>query len=306
MEDRHHKREAVKAELRDLRESAHVKREHLHEVGEEPIKIAGHSMTKADLYKFVGLIVFFVLVVVGIALLWPYVHSLFEEGGLDLVISEVRKAGPIGVLMLLAMQFLQIVVAFIPGEITQVAAGMLYGPWLGAAIILVGCAISSAFVYVIVNKLGAPFVRAMVPAKYLEKFDRLERTGKLNIIVFILFLIPGLPKGVFTYIVPLTGMRMKTFLLLTTVGRIPGIVVSTYAADGLMDGRIVQSVVLFAVLAVIALVGVLNSERIMNVFGRHAHHGGSDGADGQAGNAPAACDSLHAKMANSAPKGKQG
>ena len=82
----------------------------------------------------------------------------------------------------------------------------------------------------------------------------------------------------FTYIVPLTGMRMKTFLLLTTVGRIPGIVVSTYAADGLMDGRIVQSVVLFAVLAVIALVGVLNSERIMNVFGRHAHHGRSDGA----------------------------
>ena len=128
MEDRHHKREAVKAELHDLRESAHVKREHLHEEGEEPIKIAGHSMTKADLYKFVGLIVFFVLVVVGIALLWPYVHSLFEEGGLDLVISEVRKAGPIGVLMLLAMQFLQIVVAFIPGEITQVAAGMLYGP----------------------------------------------------------------------------------------------------------------------------------------------------------------------------------
>ena len=152
-------------------------------------------MTKADLYKFVGLIVFFVLVVVGIALLWPYVHSLFEEGGLDLVISEVRKAGPIGVLMLLAMQFLQIVVAFIPGEITQVAAGMLYGPWLGAAIILVGCAISSAFVYVIVNKLGAPFVRAMVPAKYLEKFDRLERTGNaLSQSVFILFLIPGLQR----------------------------------------------------------------------------------------------------------------
>ena len=88
MEDRHHKREAVKAELHVLRESAHVKREHLHEVGEEPIKIAGHSMTKADLYKFVGLIVFFVLVVVGIAL-----HSLLNGKLLYSVSATILTVG---------------------------------------------------------------------------------------------------------------------------------------------------------------------------------------------------------------------
>ena len=64
----------------------------------------------------------------------------------------------------------------------------------------------------------------MVPVQYLEKFRKFEKTGKLNIIVFILFLIPGLPKDVFTYLVPLTDMRMRTFLLLSNVGRIPGIV----------------------------------------------------------------------------------
>ena len=45
--------------------------------------------------------------------------------------------------MLLGLQFLQVVVAFIPGEVVQVAAGMLYGPWLGSLIILFGCVISS-------------------------------------------------------------------------------------------------------------------------------------------------------------------
>ena len=111
---------------------------------------------------------------------------------------------------------------------------MLYGPWVGAAVILVGCMISSAFIFVLVHKLGAPFVQSMVPTNYLEKFRRFEKTGKLNIIVFVLFLIPGLPKDVFTYLVPLTDMNMRTFLLLSNVGRIPGIIVSTYAADGLM------------------------------------------------------------------------
>ena len=54
------------------------------------------------------------------------------------------------------------VVAFIPGEVTQMAAGLLYGPWIGALVILAGCVLSSAFVYVVVKRLGSPFVQKMV------------------------------------------------------------------------------------------------------------------------------------------------
>ena len=108
----------------------------------------------------------------------------------------------------------------------------------------------------------------MVPTQHLEKFRRFEQSGKLNIIVFVLFLIPGLPKDVFTYLVPLTDMRMRTFLVLSNIGRIPGIVVSTYAADGLVEGRIIESVAIFAVAAVIALLGVIFRERIMGLLGK--------------------------------------
>ena len=151
------------------------------------------------------------------------------------------------------------------------AAGLLYGPWIGALVILAGCVLSSAFVYVVVKRLGSPFVQKMVPTKYLDKFRAFEETGKLNIIVFILFLIPGLPKDVFTYLVPLTDMPMRTFLVLSNVGRIPGIVVSTYAAAGLADGRVVESVIIFAVLAAVAIVGILLRDRIMDFFSRHRH-----------------------------------
>ena len=85
-----------------------------------------------------------------------------------------------------------------------------------------------------------------MPTKYLDKFRAFEKTGKLNIVVFILFLIPGLPKDTFTYLVPLTDMNMRTFLLLSNIGRIPGILVSTYAADGLIDGRFAERAILFA------------------------------------------------------------
>lgn len=228
------------------------------------------KIEKADIFKFVGLIVFFAIMVLIVVLLWPYFHDLFEPGGIERIITKVRDAGPVGFLILLGLQFLQIVVAFIPGEVVQVAAGLLYGPWLGALAILLGCIVSSAFIFALVHKLGAPFVQSMVPTQYLEKFRKFELTGKLNIVVFILFLIPGLPKDVFTYLVPLTDMRMRTFLLLSNVGRIPGIIMSTYAADGLAEGRFAESAVIFAVAAVIAVVGMVFRERIMKLLEKHS------------------------------------
>ena len=170
--------------------------------------------------------------------------------------------------ILLGMQFLQVVVAFIPGEVVQVAAGMMYGPWGGAAVVLAGCIISSAFIFFIVHKLGAPFVRAMIPEKWMGKLEDFEETDKLDVMVFVLFLIPGLPKDVFTYLVPLTDMSMRNFLVLSTVGRIPGILMSTLAADGLMEGDIMRSVLLFLVAAGIAALAIVFHEKIMHAFAK--------------------------------------
>lgn len=225
-------------------------------------------LTKADLFKFGGLIAFFVLMAVVCVAIAPLILELTEPGGVEQVVQDVRNAGPGGVLILLGMQFLQVVVAFIPGEVVQVAAGMMYGPWGGAAVVLVGCVISSAFVFFIVHKLGAPFVRAMIPEKWMGKLEDFEETDKLDVMVFVLFLIPGLPKDVFTYLVPLTDMSMRNFLVLSTVGRIPGILMSTLAADGLMEGDIMRSVLLFLVAAGIAALAIVFHEKIMHAFAK--------------------------------------
>ncbi len=224
--------------------------------------VAGHPMPAADIFKFVGLIAFFAIMVIIVVAIWPMIHEIFEPGGIERVTTEVRNAGPWGFLILLAIQFLQIVVAFIPGEVVQVAAGMIYGPWVGALIIWLGCIISSSFIFLLVHKLGAPFVQAMVPEKYMGKFREWETSEKFNVIVFVLFLIHGLPKDVFTYLTPLTHMSFRNFVIISNVARIPGIVLSTYAAAGLVSGDIVQSVIIFAVTALVAIVALIVYSRI--------------------------------------------
>lgn len=238
--------------------------QNLKERGQRPKAVRGHVMPIAEIFKFGSLIVVVLLVILVGVLVWPYVSELFEPGGVDRVTEQVRDAGPGGFLIILAIQFLQIVVAFIPGEVVQIAAGLIYGPWVGTLIILFGCVVSSGFVFALVHRLGAPFVHAMVPEKYVDKLEAFEHSKKLNVIVFVLFLVPGLPKDVFTYIVPLTSMRMSEFLVLTNLGRLPGIFISTYAAAGLASGDYVESIVMFAILAVIAIVALVVFTKFMD------------------------------------------
>ena len=78
-----------------------------------------------------------------------------------------------------------------------------------------------------------------------------------------------MPKDVFTYLVPLTDMTMKNFIILSNLGRIPGIVVSTYAADKLIEGQFVESAIIFGIAAIIAIAGILFREKIMDKLGKH-------------------------------------
>ena len=77
----------------------------LHEKAEQEVEVRGHKMEKADIFKFVGLIAFFAIMVLIVVMLWPYFHELFEPGGLDRIINDVRGAGPVGFLILLGLQF---------------------------------------------------------------------------------------------------------------------------------------------------------------------------------------------------------
>jgi uncharacterized membrane protein YdjX (TVP38/TMEM64 family) len=232
------------------------------------LNIFGMQVPRSVVFRGVGLVVFLVIMAVATALLWPLIASVFSEEGRANLVGQIRHAGPMGVLMLLGLEFIQIIVAFIPGEVVQMVAGMLYGPWLGAAIVLGGCVLATWAIYELVHRLGQPFVEEVVSTEHLERFREFEANGKLEAMVFILFLIPGLPKDVFTYLVPLTSMSRGQYLLLTTIARSPGVLMSTFAASGLARGNYVQSVIVFAIVAILAIVGIYHKDRLLGHFGR--------------------------------------
>jgi len=53
--------------------------------------------------------------------------------------------------------------------------------------------------------------------------------------MFVLFLLPGIPKDVLCYVAGLTPMHAVTFILISTVGRFPGVLLSCILGAGLAE-----------------------------------------------------------------------
>ena len=73
----------------------------------------------------------------------------------------------------------------------------------------------------------------------------------------MLFAIPGTPKDFLTYIVGLTKVSIPAYILLTFFARIPSVITSTFAGSSLVDGKLMQALIIFVATAVISGVGYL-------------------------------------------------
>lgn len=129
--------------------------------------------------------------------------------------------GPYSSAVFVLLQALQVVISPIPGELTGVVGGYVYGKTFGFILSTVGLTLGSWLAFELASILGRPFVEKLVKKEILEKFNFLT-TNTGATICFLLFIIPGFPKDILCYILGLSPMRLSTFLIVSTIGRMPG------------------------------------------------------------------------------------
>ncbi len=184
-------------------------------------------------------------------------------------LHKLQNMGFMGWLVVIFIQFAQIVVAFIPGGPVEFMAGVLYGTWGGFFTCLVGGVIASALVFALVRKFGYPLVSKMFANEDLEKVKFLNNAQRLEIIVFIAFLIPFTPKDLLTYVVPLSKIKCSSFLCLTMLARTPGILVTAAMGSNLIDGNWALTIALFLIIAIVGIAGILLKDKILARFHHH-------------------------------------
>jgi uncharacterized membrane protein YdjX (TVP38/TMEM64 family) len=154
------------------------------------------------------------------------------------------------------LQALQVVISLIPGELTGIVGGYVYGISFGFIFSTLGFALGSLVAFELARILGRPFVEKFVNQKLIKKFEFLT-TDTGATLCFLLFLIPGFPKDVLCYLLGLSRMRLRTFLVLSTLGRMPGTFLLTLQGASIRSQRYHTAGAIAATGVIIVFVGYL-------------------------------------------------
>lgn len=207
-----------------------------------------------------------VLILAGAGL--TYRHEIWailtQASARDAFIEFVRGQGVAGIFFFLGIQLLQVVVAFLPGEMVELAAGLLYGTWGGLALCLFGILLASCMIYAFI----CLFHVKKLDEKAISKYRFLRDEAHIRFMVFLVFFIPGTPKDILTYLGPFLPLPAWQFLVISTLARIPSVLTSTFAANQFASGAWKVSVAVFAVTGTVALLCLLLEERILARFRR--------------------------------------
>lgn len=215
--------------------------------------------------KILGIVIIVVMVLLGALLCWSIGKPLFAYGAdkekLQMFGETFRvwigKQGFVGRVVFVLLTVLQVILAFIPGEPFEFAAGYAFG-WLeGTLLSMLGILIGSMIIFSLVRKFGKAFVNVFFPDKDLENIKFLNNANRVNIVTFFLMFLPGTPKDLLSYAAGLTKMQMKTWLLIVAVARIPSVVTSTVSGDALNDNKLLLAAIIYGVTLLISGIGML-------------------------------------------------
>ena len=169
----------------------------------------------------------------------------------------VDEHGIWGRLAFIGMVIFQIIVAIIPGEPREIGAGYAFGAVEGTILCLIGAVLGGAIVVLLVRRYGIKLVEVFFPKEKIMSLRFMQDSRRLELLVFIVFMIPGTPKDLLCYAVGLTNLRMRDWLWISLVARIPSIITSTIGGNALGERNYVFAAAVFAVTLLISLGGIL-------------------------------------------------
>lgn len=212
------------------------------------------TLIKHKKFIIISLISIVIMAIISLLLYFPLENFLNDPTVLK---QQLDKLGNWGKLFLVLTMSLQIVLVFLPGEIIEVASGFCYGTFEGMFICLLGAVIGTIIIYSIVNKYGIKLVNKFFDSNQINEITFLKKEKHLEVIIFIIFFIPGTPKDILTYLAPFTKIPMSSFILITTIARIPSVITSTIGGNALSNQDYHFTLLVFIITAIISIIGLL-------------------------------------------------
>lgn len=228
------------------------------------------KLNKAKMLKLIALILIIAILAIATIYMMPIIKQINTPEGQEEFKAKITNSGITGILILFGLELAQIVLAILPGEPIEILAGICFGPIWGTIFLMISVFIVTCIIYFLVKKFGRDFIYEFFPK---EKVNKLENSKlfkdekKIELVMIILFLIPGTPKDLLVYIGGLLPIKTSRFLAISTLLRFPSIISSTIAGSNIIEGQwkagILAYIITFAItFIVIFIINKLDKNKV--------------------------------------------
>jgi uncharacterized membrane protein YdjX (TVP38/TMEM64 family) len=172
------------------------------------------------------------LALAGTAVVLMVAAFAFDMTPLDAetVAVRARASGAAGPLVLMALLVAQAVVAPLPSPPLLIAAGFVYGPWIGFGIGWLGLLLGASACFGLARAFGRPFAERFVRPQSLAALDEYVSTRSGTTLLTLVSLRVFLPPvfDAVSYGCGLVRVPFGLFALATALGEVPKVGTFTY------------------------------------------------------------------------------
>jgi len=213
-------------------------------------------------YFYIAILLVFIIIFL-ILLKFGYLDKL--DLNPEKIRNKLLEFGIYAPLILIAIQFILAIISILPSRLFYIAGGYLFGPFLGSLYSLIGIILGSFVVFLLSKKFGRPFVEKLVDKRELHHFDMFFK--KKGILIFIYADYMSIfPRDTISLCAGLTRMKKLTFLIISLIGFVPGVLLFTYFGSQLSENIFDFKVILIGALMVISFFLYIFRHKIKGVI----------------------------------------
>ncbi len=135
-----------------------------------------------------------------------------------------------GMMILIGLIATVLVVPVVPATILQVAAGVVFGPWVGFGVTMLGDGIGALIGFFVARRWGKGVIRTRLNAAEQHAFDELcQRITPIQLMV--LRILPGPAYTVVSFAAGCSDIVWWRYLLFSLLGVVPALAMLTVAGD---------------------------------------------------------------------------
>lgn len=210
------------------------------------------------------------ILVVGIpAYIFFFHHDLIERASsIEQVEAFFARYRGQSILVYLGLQIIQIIVCILPGAALQFSGGYLFHFWLGFLLTMVGAIIGTVVTYYLARILGHDAMHMIFGEEKINNTLNKINSKKGVAVVFLIYLIPGVPKDLCTYAAGLSEMKLKPFLILSMTGRTPAMIGSLIIGQQVQLGGYTSAAIIAGLAVVFCVLGLIFRKKLTDLLDR--------------------------------------